>query len=69
MEAVALAEKITGQPMATEYHDANRIGDHIWWVGSTAKFAAHYPAWSYTDDVQAILAEMYETNHKTWVRR
>lgn len=69
MEAVALAEKITGEPMVTEYHEDNRIGDHIWWVGSTAKFAAHYPAWSYTYDVQAILTEMYETNAKTWLRR
>jgi CDP-paratose 2-epimerase len=69
MEAVALAEKISGEPMVTEYHEDNRIGDHIWWVGSTAKFAAHYPAWSHTYDVPAILAEMYETNTKTWLRR
>jgi hypothetical protein len=66
-EAVALAEKITGEPMATEYHEANRIGAHIWWVGSTAKFSAHYPAWAYTYDVEAILTEMYETNRDTWV--
>ncbi|NUT32139.1 MAG: NAD-dependent epimerase/dehydratase family protein [Hamadaea sp.] len=68
-EAVALAEKITGQPMTTEYHDANRIGDHIWWIGSTAKFARHYPNWSHTYDVEAILAEMHEANAKTWTRR
>ena len=69
MEAVGLAEKVTGEPMVTDYHDANRVGDHIWWVGSTAKFAVHYPSWTYTYDVEAILAEMYETNCDTWVRR
>lgn len=68
-EAVALAEKITGEAMATEYQEANRVGDHIWWVGSTAKFAGHYPAWAYTYDVEAILTEMYETNQQTWVSR
>jgi CDP-paratose 2-epimerase len=47
-EAVQLAEKITGEPMATDYQHANRIGDHIWWVGSTAKFSSHYPAWKHT---------------------
>ena len=69
MEAVALAEKITGEAMVTDYQEANRIGDHIWWVGSTAKFAGHYAAWRYTYDVEAILAEMYGINQQTWVRR
>jgi hypothetical protein len=35
----------------------------------TAKFASHYPTWAYTYDVEAILAEMYETNRETWVSR
>ena len=52
--------------MAIDYQNANRVGDHIWWVGSTAKFASHYPAWTYTYDVETILAEMYEANQQTW---
>ena len=36
LEAFALAEQITGQEMITEYHEANRVGDHKWWIGSNA---------------------------------
>jgi CDP-paratose 2-epimerase len=69
MEATTLAEKITGQQMITEYHEDNRIGDHIWWVGSTARFANHYPTWQYNYDIPAILTEMYDVNRETWVNR
>ncbi len=31
--------------------------------------AAHYSHWVHTYDVEAILAEMYETNRATWVSR
>ncbi|WDZ87242.1 hypothetical protein [Micromonospora cathayae] len=55
--------------MITEYHEDNRIGDYIWWVGSTAKFANHYPNWQYDYDIPAILTEMYEVNWETWVSR
>ncbi|GAB3090268.1 SDR family NAD(P)-dependent oxidoreductase [Micromonospora schwarzwaldensis] len=69
MEATTLAEKITGHKMITEYQEDNRVGDHIWWVGSTAKFANHYPNWKYDYDIEAILAEMYEVNRLTWIKR
>ena len=51
----ALAEKITGQEMITEYHDANRVGDHQWWIGSNAAFQADYPEWKQAYDVPMIL--------------
>ncbi len=68
-EAVTLAEKITGEQMTTQYQDANRVGDHIWWIGSTAKFSSHYPGWAYRYDVEAILTEIHQSNAETWVRR
>jgi CDP-paratose 2-epimerase len=68
-EAIALAEKITGEQMTTEYHETARVGDHIWWVGSTAKFANHYPGWSHTYNVEAILTEMHDTNRDVWISR
>ncbi len=62
LEAFALAEEITGQAMITEYHDANRVGDHIWWIGSNAAFQADYPDWKQVYDVPMILTEIYEAN-------
>jgi len=66
LEAFALAEKISGQEMITEYHDANRIGDHMWWIGSNAAFQADYPEWTQVYDTPMILQEIYEANVERW---
>jgi len=65
-EAFALAEQITGEQMITEYHEANRVGDHKWWIGSNAAFQADYPDWKQLYDVPMILQEIYEANVGTW---
>jgi CDP-paratose 2-epimerase len=67
LEAIALAEKISGNELAHSYADDNRIGDHIWWIGSNERFAAHYPGWELTYDVLAIMQEIHEANVDTWV--
>ncbi|HEX8627181.1 MAG TPA: NAD-dependent epimerase/dehydratase family protein [Catenuloplanes sp.] len=69
LEALALTEKITGIEMVTEYHEANRIGDHKWWIGSNAAFQRDYPQWQQTYDVPMILREIYEANVDKWVPR
>lgn len=66
LEAFALAEKISGNEMVTEYHDANRVGDHQWWIGSNATFEADYPDWKQVYDVPMILREIYEANVDKW---
>ncbi|MGN9908693.1 NAD-dependent epimerase/dehydratase family protein [Phytohabitans sp. LJ34] len=66
LEAIALAEKISGNEMRVTYHEQNRIGDHIWWVSSMAKWRSHYPSWSPTYDVPATLVEIYEENMGNW---
>jgi CDP-paratose 2-epimerase len=67
LEAIALDEKISGNELAHSYADDNRIGDHIWWIGSNERFAAHYPGWELTFDVPAIMQEIHEANVDTWV--
>jgi CDP-paratose 2-epimerase len=67
LEAFKVAEQITGQPMVTEYQETNRVGDHIWWVGSNAAFQADYPDWKQVYDVPMILAEIYQANVEKWV--
>lgn len=66
LEAFALAEEISGKEMVTEYHDANRVGDHQWWIGSNATFQADYPDWKQVYDVPMILREIYEANVDKW---
>ncbi|MDQ1257097.1 MAG: CDP-paratose 2-epimerase [Candidatus Hydrogenedentes bacterium] len=61
-EAIAVCEEIAGKKMDTVYREANRIGDHIWWVSGLQKFESHYPDWKITYDVRRILEEVYESN-------
>ena len=67
LEAFALAREITGIEMVTEYHEANRIGDHQWWIGSNAAFQADYPDWKQVYDVPMILQEIHAANVDRWV--
>ena len=66
IEAIRLCEEITGREMSWTYSEANRTGDHIWWISDLSRFRSHYPNWSLTYDVAAILREMYELNRDRW---
>ncbi|MET0417697.1 MAG: NAD-dependent epimerase/dehydratase family protein [Actinoplanes sp.] len=66
IEAFKIAEEITGLEARTDYVEENRVGDHQWWISSTARFEEHYPGWKMTYDVPAILREMYEANQDVW---
>lgn len=65
-EAIAMCEDITGKQLDHTYVEDNRIGDHIWWIGSNARFEEHYPNWSLQYDVRAILEEMFDANKQRW---
>ena len=67
IEAFALAEKITGNEFRYEYKEANRIGDHQWWISSMAAFQADYPEWKQVYDVPMIMNEIYAANVERWV--
>lgn len=60
LEAITLCEEITGRPMNWSYQEQNRIGDHIWWIGSVERFRRDYPAWQYTRDIRGILQEIHD---------
>jgi CDP-paratose 2-epimerase len=66
LEAIELAGTISGRELQYRYRDANRVGDHIWWIGSNAAFQADYPAWRQRYDVNMILREIYEANVDKW---
>ncbi len=58
LEAIALAEELTGRRLNHTYVDANRVGDHIWWISDVRKFRGHFPDWSYSHDMRSILTEI-----------
>jgi CDP-paratose 2-epimerase len=66
LEAIELCEKITGKKMNCGYAEANRVGDHIWYISDVAKFKKHYPEWDYTFTLQSTLEEMYRNMEKRY---
>jgi CDP-paratose 2-epimerase len=66
LEAIALSEQIAGEELEWTYKEANRIGDHIWWIGDNGRFETHYPSWKLEYDVPRILQEIHEANADRW---
>jgi CDP-paratose 2-epimerase len=63
-EAIAASEKITGKKMNYTYTEANRIGDHIWWISDLTKFQNHYPEWHWKYGIDDILTQIFEATTK-----
>jgi CDP-paratose 2-epimerase len=68
IEAIRLSEEIAGEQLEWTYEEANRIGDHIWWIGDNGRFESHYPGWKVEYDVRRILEEIHEANRGRWRR-
>jgi CDP-paratose 2-epimerase len=60
IEAIDRIERLTGREIRYVYHDQNRKGDHICYISNLAKFKSHYPRWTITRSLDAILEEMVE---------
>lgn len=58
LEAIALAEEVTGRKMQVTFKDEPRIGDHRWWITDTSKFRADYPTWAITRSLRDIVTEI-----------
>ena len=65
LEAFALAEAVTGEPMIYDYVDKNREGDHICYISDLSKMQRHYPNWSLTKSLPTIFEEI----GKSWADR
>jgi CDP-paratose 2-epimerase len=68
IEAIELSQEIHGEELQWTYQDANRIGDHIWWIGDNDRFESHYPGWSLEYDIPRILEEIRDANRDRWRR-
>lgn len=60
LEAFDLIARISGQEMAYEYVDKNRIGDHICYISDLSKMRSQYPSWDITKGLETIFREIYE---------
>jgi CDP-paratose 2-epimerase len=68
LEAIAKCERIAGRTLTWSYKDANRIGDHIWYVSDLRKFQRDYPGWRLKYSLDALLQDIYDHNHERWAR-
>lgn len=59
LEAISLCEEIAGKKLSYTYSDANRSGDHIWWISDVSKFKKHFPSWTWKYNLKDTLVEMY----------
>lgn len=62
LEAIALAEKVTGKQLRYRYVNEPRIGDHRWWISSNRDFEADYPDWAQTRTVEQMIREIAEAS-------
>jgi len=60
LEAVELIERITGKRTVLRFSEANRAGDHVWWISDVRKFRAHHPGWEFRYGIEAIVREIAE---------
>lgn len=65
LEAFALVQAVSGQPMRHEYDERNRQGDHICYISDLSKIKAHYPGWTITKDLKTTFLEI----HQAWMDR
>ncbi len=68
LEAIEMAESISGRKMNWTYQEQNRVGDHIWWISGLSKFEKHYPQWKIRHTIQDIFKDIYETNRAKWLK-
>jgi CDP-paratose 2-epimerase len=61
-----MCEEISGKQLNHEYAEANRSGDHIWWVSDNGRFKADYPNWDLEFNVKQILQQIHDQNVERW---
>jgi CDP-paratose 2-epimerase len=59
LEAIEMCEEISGKKLSWSYEEANRVGDHIWWVSDVRKFQQHYPQWKFRYGMREIMDEIH----------
>jgi CDP-paratose 2-epimerase len=58
LEAIAKIGELSGREISWTLSDANRLGDHIWWITDTHRFEQDYPEWERAYDIDRLLGEI-----------
>lgn len=58
LEAVRMAEEVTGHKMDVEYIDQHRIGDHICYISDLTKIRSQLQGWDISKSLQDIFSEI-----------
>lgn len=62
LEAIHALEQRTGRRMNVEYHDENRVGDHICYISDLRRMQQDYPEWRVSRTMDMILDELASGN-------
>jgi len=60
LEAIQMAEELSGKKLSYTLSDQARSGDHIWYVSDVRAFQRDYPKWKYEHDLGTIMREIVE---------
>jgi CDP-paratose 2-epimerase len=60
LEAIEMAERVSGKTMNYTLIEKNRIGDHIWYISDVRTFQRDYPDWSYRYSLDDIFEQIHE---------
>lgn len=60
LEAIEMAEQMSGKKLTYTLSDEARSGDHIWWISDVRKFQQHYPSWKYQYDQKRLIQEIVD---------
>ncbi len=60
LEAITLAQELSGRELDYTLGDDNRSGDHIWYISDVRKFQRDYPEWDYRYNMRRIMEEIVQ---------
>ncbi len=58
LEAISMAEDVTGKKLDYEYVEENRIGDHICYISDLSKMKRDFPGWDISISLEDIFSEI-----------
>jgi len=60
LEAIQIAQELSGRELTYSLSDQERSGDHIWWISDVRRFQRDYPDWRFEYDLRTIMREIVE---------
>ncbi len=68
LEAIHIAQELSGRELSYTLVDEARSGDHQWWISDVRRFQSHYPDWRYRYGLKEILSEIVDATQERFGR-